>query len=438
MNGLTKIALDQALALNRRLAKTAANGADWLFKRDTLIQSGRTWFELVHDGDLMAVRYYGLPEEEEIELVDGSFMPVERKQHAVPLVLVPPLGVTTETFDLMPQRSLVRFMAASGFKTYLVDWGKPKKEHAHLNLKDYSYTMLGTALEKIRAHSGSQELSLMGWCMGGLLCLLYQGQVKDPAIRNIITVASPIDLESGRGVIAGVAGAGQGLNGAAQLVSNYTNLRMKALDPARLALPPWATTLVFKMTDPVGSVTTYWDLVTRLSDREYVKSYSTTADYLNNMLLYPGGVIKDMAVKVVGQGQLARGKVEVGDNLAELDRIESNLLAFAGETDILVPAEIAEKIVDIVASRDREFRLAPGGHMGVIIGSKAQNAVWAESVDWLAKRSGATPAKAKRRKAGSAKTARGPDKARVKTKSKAKTKVKAKAKAKKAPRRRGA
>ena len=403
MNNLAKIAIEQGLALNRRLAKGAANGADWLFKRDTLIQSGRTWFELVHDGDLMAVRYYGLPEEEEIELVDGSFMPVQRKQHAVPLVLVPPLGVTTETFDLMPQRSLVRFMAANGFKTYLVDWGKPKKEHAHLNLKDYSYTMLGTALDKIREHSGSRELSMMGWCMGGLLCLLHQGQVLDPAIRTIVTIASPIDLESGRGVIAGVAGAAQGLNGAAQLVSNYTNLRLKALDPSRLALPPWATTLVFKMTDPVGSVTTYWDLVTRLSDRDFVKSYSTTADYLNHMLLYPGGVIKDMAVKVVGENQLAQGKVEVGDKLAELDKIKSNLLAFAGETDILVPAEIAKQIVDIVASKDKEFRLAPGGHMGVIIGSKAQDAVWAESVEWLAKRSGAAPAKSGKRAATGAK-----------------------------------
>jgi polyhydroxyalkanoate synthase len=62
-------------------------------------------------------------------------------------------------------------------------------------------------------------------------------------------------------------------------------------------------------------------------------------------------------------------------------------LAFAGKTDILVPANIAEKIVDIVASKDKDFRLAPGGHMGVIIGSKAQSAVWAESVEWLAKRS---------------------------------------------------
>jgi polyhydroxyalkanoate synthase len=416
VNSLAKMAVKQGLALNRRVSGSAANGMDWLFKRDTLIKSGRTWFELVHDGDLMAVRYYELPDEDEIELVDGSKMPIKRKQHAVPLVLVPPLGVTTETFDLMPQRSLVRYLVASGFKVYLVDWGKPKKEHGHLGLKDYSYTMMGTALEKIRQHSGSQDLSMMGWCMGGLLCLFYQGQVQDKRIRNIITVASPIDLESGSGVVAGVAGAAQALNGPAQMVSNYSNLLLNTLDPARLSLPPWMTTLVFKLTDPVGSVTTYWDLVTRLSDREFVESYSTTADYLNNMLMYPGGVLKDMAVKVVGGNQLAKGRVEFGDTVAELNAIKSNLLAFAGEKDILVPPEIAEQSVDIVASKDKEFRVAPGGHMGVIIGSKAQSAVWAESVEWLAKRSG---------KAVSGNKVKPKPKAKLKAKAKAKVKAKA-------------
>ena len=57
MNKLAKVALDQGLALNQRVAEMANNGIDWVFKHDTLIKSGRTWFELVHDGDLMAVRY---------------------------------------------------------------------------------------------------------------------------------------------------------------------------------------------------------------------------------------------------------------------------------------------------------------------------------------------------------------------------------------------
>lgn len=400
MNGLTRTLLDQGLALNQRLSETAANGIDWLFKRDTMIKSGRTWFELVHDGDLMAVRYYELPEEEDIELADGSHMKIRRRQHAVPLVLVPPLGVTTETFDLLPQRSLVRYMVAAGFKVYLIDWGKPRKEHGRLGLVDYSDAMMSTALGKIRRHSGSEDLSLMGWCLGGLLCLLHQGQVQDRHIRNIVTVASPIDLESGSGVVAGLMGVAQALDGPARLVSNYSNFRLNTLDPARLSMPPWLTTLVFKLTDPLSSVTTYWDLVTRLWDREFVETHSTTSDYLNNMLRYPGGVVKDMAVNVVVDKQLARGKVKIGDRIAELDAIASNLLVFAGETDHLVQPEVAEKIVDIVASKDKEFRVAPGGHMGVIIGSKAQKAVWAQSAEWLAARSGAKPKKSAQRKAG--------------------------------------
>ena len=382
-NAVIRGVRERGLELNQRIAQFAANGFDWLFRRKQLVKSGRTWFELVHDGDPMAVRYYGLPDEDDIELADGSRLPIEREQHRVPLVLVPPLGVTTETFDLMPQRSLVRYMAARGYKTYLIDWGKPRKEHAHYGLGDYADRMFGQALEKIRAHSGSADVSLMGWCMGGLLCLLQQGLEQDPRIRNIVTVASPIDLRGG-GIVAGAA---QALNAPAQLIRKYTDFRLDVLNPARLHAPAWLTTLSFKLTDPVGSVTTYWDLVTRLWDREFVESHSTTSDYLNNMLLYPGGVIADMTVKIAVDNELAGGKIEIGGRLAELDKIESALLAFAGATDHLVAPKIAEKIVHVVASTDKEFRVATGGHMGVILGSKAQREVWAQAAEWLEPRS---------------------------------------------------
>ncbi|MFN2166021.1 MAG: alpha/beta fold hydrolase [Anaerolineae bacterium] len=411
MNPLARFALDRGLAVNHAVSEGTANAIDWLFKRDTLIKSGRTWFELVHDGDLMAVRYYELPGEEAIELVDGSSMPIQREQYPVPLVLVPPLGVTTETFDLMPQRSLVRYMVAAGFRVYLVDWGKPGKQHAHLGLLDYCDEMMSTALEKVRRHAGCQDLSMMGWCMGGLLILLHQGIRQDPHLRNIVTVASPIDTESGKGVVSKVAGVAQALDGPARMVSNYSNFRLNTMDPARFSLPDWATTLVFKMTDPLSSVTTYWDLVTNLWDREFVESHSTTSSYLNNMLRYPGGVLKDMTGSLLSDNQLARGKVSLGDVVAELDRIDSNMLVFAGKTDNLVPPEVARTLVDVVASRDVEFREAPGGHMGVIIGSRAQGAVWAESAQWLAPRSAATvksaPPRRRPRKNGAKRRTRG-------------------------------
>lgn len=382
-NKLLKLGLDQTLAFNQRAAASLVNGTDWLFKRDSLVKSGRTWFELVLDGDPMSVRYYELPDDNEIELTDGTIMPIQRPARRIPLVLVPPLGVTTETFDLMPQRSLVRYMAARGFKVYMVDWGRPKREHAGLNMTDYADHMMGHALKAIRQHSGEQELSLMGWCMGGLLCLLYLGLNNDKDVRNLVTVASPIDMRGG-GIVAGAA---QALNAPAKLIRRYTRFRLQMLNPATLHSPSWATTLAFKLTDPVGSITTYWDLVTRLWDREFVESHSTTSDYLNNMLIYPGGVIQDMTVKMALDNQLAKGKIEVGERVADLSTLEQNMLVFAGETDKLVPAAIASKITEIVASQDKDFRVAPGGHMGVILGSKATNAVWAQSAEWLAVRS---------------------------------------------------
>lgn len=384
-NRILGAARRRGLAANERATQVAANAFDWVFRRRQLVKSGQTWFELIYDDDPVAVRYYGLPDEHEILLADGTPMPIERNRFPVPLVIVPPLGVTTDVFDLLPQRSLVRYMAARGFQVYLIDWGRPRREHAHLGLADYADRFFSAALARIRKHSGSEDVSLMGWCMGGLLSLMHQGLEQDPHIRNLITVASPIDMH-GAGLLGGV---GKAVNGPAQLLRRYTDLRLDMLDPARMASSPWMTTLSFKMTDPVGSLTTYWDLVTNLADREFVESYSTTSDYLNHMLMYPGGVIRDMTVQIAVDNKLAAGKIEVGSRLAELDRISCPLLAFAGETDRLVAPGVAAKLIDVVASADKEFRIAPGGHMGVIIGSRAQKIVWKESADWLAVRSGA-------------------------------------------------
>jgi polyhydroxyalkanoate synthase len=377
--------LDRGAELNDRAAATVANGFDWLFRHDKLVKSGQTSFELIYTSDLMTVRYYALVTEDDIQLNDGSLLPIQRPQHAVPLVLVPPLGVTVETFDLMPKRSLVRYMAARGFKTYLICWGTPQRRHAKLGMKDYADRMMGEALDAVRAHSQQQQVSLMGWCMGGLLALLHAGLQPEGRIRNIVTVASPIDMRGG-GLVAGVA---QIVNKPAKLIRKYTDLRLNMLKPELFHTPGFVTTIVFKLTDPIASVTTYWDLITNLWDREFVESHTTTSDYLNNMLTYPAGVVADMLVKVVVDNSLAQGEFVLGRKVSRFARIQAPIFVFAGASDALISASTAEGILDLVGSTDKRFEVAPGGHMGVILGATAQNAVWRKSADWLVKRSAA-------------------------------------------------
>lgn len=379
-----RLPLIGALKANDKLTAGLSNAFDWLFLRESLVKSGKTPYDVIYEQAPMSLRYYPTPPKQNITVSDGSQMAVRPNSHQTPLILVPPLGVTTETFDLMPHRSLARYMAARGFYTYLVDWGEPQKEHAHLSLKDYADEMLGNAIEQVRQHSGSDEVSMMGWCMGGLLILLNSGFSQDPRVKNIVTVASPIDLRGG-GIVARSATA---LDAPARLVRKYSNWRIHKLNPTLLASPNWLTTLGFKLTDPIGSITTYWDLITRLWDREFVENHSTTSDYLNNMLLYPGGVIQDMMVSAAIDNQFAKGKMKIRGSESDLTSIKADMMVFAGDRDVLVPAPVARKLMEVVSSQDKTFTISPGGHMGVVLGSKAMANVWEPAAEWLAERSG--------------------------------------------------
>lgn len=384
MANLIQTALKRGLQINGLAASAATNAADWLFRRDELIQSGKTEYDVIFEKLPMRIRYYAPDEVGHEASISGETERRPARQMAVPLLMVPPLGVTSETFDLMPNRSVVKHMVNAGYRVYMVDWGKPTKADAHLGLQDYADNMMSLAREAVRQHSGVEEISLFGWCMGGLLCLLHASLAEDKRIQNIVTVASPIDLRSGRNVMSFAAGA---LNTTARFVRKYTEFRLDRINPGLLGIPGWMVSLGFKMTAPVASVTTYWDLITRIWDRDFVEQHTTTSDYLNNMMLYPGGVIRDFMVRFAIDNRMAQGKVKVGEKVADLANINASMLVFAGETDHLVPASMAKQSLDLVSSTDKLFMRAPGGHMGVILGSKAPENVWQVSADWLRPRS---------------------------------------------------
>jgi polyhydroxyalkanoate synthase subunit PhaC len=391
MNQLMQLALNRGLELNERAAASLINGFEWLFRRGSLVKSGLTAFDVVHESDPMCVRYYDIRHEGFIELSDGSTLPIAQKQQLIPLLLVPPLGVTSDTYDLLPHRSLVRYMAARGFKVYLLDWGRPARRHAKLRLADYADRMMNEAIEAVLAHSGSAQVSLMGWCMGGLLSLMQAGlRESDPRIAHIVTVASPIDARGG----GAVGGVGKALNTPAKLIGKFTAFRVHQISPELMHMPGWVTTLAFKLTDPVGSVTTYWDLLMGLWDRQFVETHTTTADYLNNMLVYPAGVVQDMLVKVTVKNSLVQGEISLGKKIARFAHITAPIYVFAGATDALVAPETAEVLLDLVGSKDKRFEIAPGGHMGVILGEQAARNVWSQSANWLIAQ-GKIPAKRK-------------------------------------------
>ncbi len=340
-----------------------------------------TPYDLIHRNGLLSVRRYRPLTETGIS--DGV-APVRLKRHRVPVLLVPPLAADPLNFDLLPQRSLVRFLLAEGFKVYLVDFGSPEANHSHLGLADYTTRMLPEAIARVRADARVKDLSLVGYCMGGLFALVHAGWAHDAHIRNIVTIASPIDMHQ-----IGVAGQLlSAMRTPIRLLRRFTGFRIHQLDPARLNVPGWVSSLAFKLTNPMGTLTNYLDLLMNLWDRDYVVQHDTMATWFNDMHAYPGGIVQDFVVRVGLDNALSKGRVPLGRGQeALLDRIDASLLAIAGSGDKIVTVEAARKVMDIVSSSDKQFKLAPGGHAGVFAGSKAPATTWRMTADWLRPRS---------------------------------------------------
>lgn len=382
MPSVLKTARNTASGLTRQGALYAGNAFDRVFRAASLVQAGQTPFETLYSDGLVSLRYYPPLQEDFVEL-DGMVIPVERKTHRTPIVIIPPLAVNMLIYDLFPQRSLVRFLRAKGFEVYLIDWGIPKWEHTHYNMHTYVAELLPAYLNRVREHSGEQELSLHGWSMGGMFTLFYSALSKDQHIRNAIVLGLPIDSHASGAIgwmyqrIADVAG----------VVRKRTGFQLHDLKPHWFHTPGWANTIGFKLTNPVGSVMGYWDLLVRLGDREFVTNHATTSAFLDRMVAYPGGVIQDTVVRVWIDNQLAKGQIQIGEDFARLENVNANLLAIAGQEDTLATPGAAKRVMDHVSSVDKAFRVAPGGHMGILAGSKAPRASWLELAEWLAVRS---------------------------------------------------
>jgi polyhydroxyalkanoate synthase len=141
------------------------------------------------------------------------------------------------------------------------------------------------------------------------------------------------------------------------------------------------------MTDPIGNLSGYWQLFTKLADREYVVNNATSSAFLDHMLDYPGGVMRDVILKFWIDNELSTGKIQLGQKVADLANVQSALLTFAGSNDNIVTADAIEPLLKLVNSTDKEFVLVPGGHMGIVSGSKAIETIWKKTSEWLSERS---------------------------------------------------
>jgi polyhydroxyalkanoate synthase len=297
-----------------------------------------------------------------------------RREHAIPVLLVFALINRPEIFDLRRGSSFVEFLLGEGFDVFLVDWGVPDEEDSEMGLAEFVCDELHwTVRETLRA-AGEEELTLLGWCIGGTLCAIYCALHPAGAVRNAVLLTTPIDPSSSLYA----------------LWVGHDEFDVDLIAERYRAVPGGGIDLANKLMKPVTNyTTTYRRLFQSLLDgKDARESYQAMAKWVTDNPPFPSLAYREWITWMYKENRLVAGRLRLRDQRVDLSRIEQNLLVVTAGADHIAPPDGTVPLLDLVSSEDVTYFDRPGGHIGLMAGSKAKHEIWPELADWLRERSG--------------------------------------------------
>src|SRR5688572_14810040 len=111
-------------------------------------------FDVVHEDAIHKLRHY--------HAADGA------APDTAPLLLVPPLMVASEVYDIAPDVSAVAFLTRQGVDVWLCDFGAPEREEGGMSRTlDDHVRAVSDAIGRVRDATG-HDVHLAGYSQGGM------------------------------------------------------------------------------------------------------------------------------------------------------------------------------------------------------------------------------------------------------------------------------
>jgi polyhydroxyalkanoate synthase len=301
-----------------------------------------------------------------------------KERHPIPLLLVYALINKPFIFDLVPNRSFIEYMVDHGFDMYLLDWGAPGPEDQGITFDDYVTEYLSRAVRKLVRISGADQISILGYCLGATLATVYAAHYADAPLRNLILLTAPLDFSSSPEGSMAMWLEEERLD-VDRMVATFGNV------PGEL-IRFWAK-LIKPAENFVGAYVNVWK---NMDDEQAVQGWQAINRWVEDVIPFAGSAFRQFVVDYVRGNELIKGQHEVQGKRVDLSNIRASLLNIVAQYDHIVAQSQAESIMDLVSSQDKEIRIVPSTHVGIMASGRARYKLWPEVVEWLAPRSGAS------------------------------------------------
>ncbi|PRQ06235.1 Long-chain-fatty-acid--CoA ligase FadD17 [Enhygromyxa salina] len=293
------------------------------------------------------------------------------------LLLVPPLMVTSEVYDVAPDVSAVAALTAAGLDVWLVDFGAPEREEGGLERTlDDHVLAVDDAIARVATTTG-RPLHLVGYSQGGMFCYLAAAYRRCEDIASLVTFGSPVDIH--RNLPAVDAALGGRVIGAARRAIAKP---LAGLD----ALPGVLTSTGFKALSLRKELQQISEFLTKLHDRDALIKRESRRRFLGGegFVAWPGPALRTFIDEFIVANRMSAGGFVIAGRTASLAELTVPILCCYGERDDIARAASVRAIVEAAPQAEIHQLALPAGHFGLVVGSTATQRTWPTVSEWVA------------------------------------------------------
>lgn len=298
-----------------------------------------------------------------------SFESSLRKKWKPPLLIVYALINRPYILDLQPGRSVVEALMRKGFDVYMIDWGVPTKGDRFLTQEDYIERYIDPCVDRIREMHGVGKISLMGYCIGGTLTVIYSA-LNPEKVQNLIVMASPIDFEQNGNLL--------------NLWTAEKYFDAKKVTKAFGNVPGELFSYAFLLLNPVSNLhMKYLGLLERIEDDDYVEMFLRMEKWVYDGVPVSGAFYEELIGDWYQKNLLINNQLRIGDRKVDMRSISMPILTIVGKKDHIVPPDSTQAILNAIASKDKQSFAMDCGHIGLSVGGTSHKELWPQVGHWL-------------------------------------------------------
>jgi len=285
-----------------------------------------------------------------------------------PVLIVTSLVSRSYILDLLPGSSSVEFLRDAGFDVFMIDWGVPDELDAANTFETYVDDYIVRAVESVRAETGASELTVIGYCLGGVLGLLYAAG-HDTPVRNLVLLATPMDFSKMGPMVAAIEA---GRLDPEELLDETGNVSADVLYSG------------FFMMAPTTAVAQSATLLENLWNDEFVRGFQAVNQWTRDQVPFPGAAFRQVVDSLVRDNVLMTGSWRLGGRTIDFTDMDAAVLNVMAAHDKVVPRAAAEPASRLVGRPDRrEELIVKGGHATFGTGRSAFTHTLPKLAEWI-------------------------------------------------------